>query len=374
MFVFSPSQNNYNVRRVHSQRGVILIAVLLIVTVVAGLAVKYTADYQLSLARAESRWHGLQSRAFLSGTEAIASLLFEQADIDGETDYLGEPWGNEVPIDDEGISGYAQLTDATNQLNLNDLGGVLANDKSMGNPERYTEPQRRFIRLLQTFPEIPVSQQQAEGLLEAVVDWMDIDDSESGAYGAESSYYQGLATPYFAANQMFISVEELRLIRGFDELPELVSLVLPFITVLPQESVGININTIVVTVTQPEAGLDIRANNLLRALGSATSLMPVGDNEIIQLLSERPETGFSDMTILAEEWKRLFGNVVLDTTGINSKTDFFWLTSRVQMGDQRRNVRSLFRRKGPGNTITVISRHDVFELPETNFIPESSNK
>lgn len=374
MFVFSPSQNNYNVRRVHSQRGVILIAVLLIVTVVAGLAVKYTADYQLSLARAESRWHGLQSRAFLSGTEAIASLLFEQADIDGETDYLGEPWGNEVPIDDEGISGYAQLTDATNQLNLNDLGDVLANDKPMGNPERYTEPQRRFIRLLQTFPEIPVSQQQAEGLLEAVVDWMDIDDSESGAYGAESSYYQGLATPYFAANQMFISVEELRLIRGFDELPELVSLALPFITVLPQESVGININTIVVTVTQPEAGLDIRANNLLRALGSATSLMPVGDNEIIQLLSERPETGFSDMTILAEEWKRLFGNVVLDTTGINSKTDFFWLTSRVQMGDQRRNVRSLFRRKGPGNTITVISRHDVFELPETNFIPESSNK
>lgn len=346
------------------QQGVIIISVLLIVGVIAGLAVKYTADYQLALARAESRWHSTQARAFLTGSESIVSLLFKSADIDPNTDYLGEPWSNEVPIFDEGISGYAQLVDATNKLNLNDLKSPLSRDKPMGSPDRYTEPQRRFIRLVQTFPELQITQQQAEGLLEAVVDWMDEDSEESGSYGAESNYYQGLATPYLAANQLFRSVEELRMVRGFDEMPQLYARLQPFITALPKTDAGININTLDIYIQQPYEQDGTFANNLARSLGSQHSLTPLDDSQAIQLFIDRPGTGFSDQESFIEAWKNLMGQEeLLAAEGLNVTTQFFWLMARVQMGDQRITVKSLFQRADTESGLKVISRADVYEMP-----------
>lgn len=366
MFGYFLLQNKLpsKVMRKSKQKGVIIISVLLIVGVIAGLAVKYTADYQLSLARAESRWHSIQARAFLTGSESIVSLLFKSADIDPNTDYIGEPWSNEVPIIDEGISGYAQLVDATNKLNLNDLKHELSRDKPMGSPDRYSESQRRFIRLLQTFPELQITQQQAEGLLEAVVDWIDEDAMESGTYGAESSYYQGLATPYFAANQLFRSVEELRLVRGFDEMPELYIRLQPFITALPKADVGINLNTLDIYIQQAYEQDGTFANNLARSLGSQQSLTPLDDSQAIQLFIDRPGTGFSDLESFIEEWKKLMGpEELLANEGLNVKTQFFWLMARVQMGDQRITVKSLFERADTESGIKVISRADVYEMP-----------
>jgi len=345
------------------ERGVILIAVLLIVAIVAGLGIKFASQYQLGLARAESRWHGTQARQFLEGTEEVAKLLFPEADLDPNTDYLGEPWNNPVPIEEEGVTGVAQLMDATSQLNLNDLGDALVGDKPIGSPERYKEPQRRFIRLLQSFPELPISQQDAEGLLEAIVDWIDPDDNESGMYGAESNYYQGLADPYLAANALFKSVDELRLVRGFNENPELVNVLLPFITVLPGNAVGININTIEATINQETAnGIQQRANNLIRSLGGVNDLTPLSDEDAVQFMSMRPETGFPDNGVLIEEWTKIFGDRNLDGTGLNLKSGFFWLNASVQMGDQRRSMRSLMLR-GEENKLKVIQREDVYELP-----------
>lgn len=356
--------------RLAQQRGVILIAVLLTVALVAALGIKFAAQYQLGLARAESRWHGLQARAFLEGTEEVAKLLFSTADLDPNTDYLGEPWGNEVPIEEEGVTGFAKLTDATAQLNLNDLNSALVAEKPQGSPDRYSEPQRRFIRLLQTFPDMPLGQQEAEGLLEAVVDWLDPDDAESGMGGAESNYYQGLADPYMAANASFKSIEELRLIRGFNEHPELVNRLLPFITVLPIQGAGININTLEAVLVQPgtkpepgETGGN-QANNLVRALGSADSLDPMSDADAIQFLMERKETGFPDTASIGEAWSRMFSGRQLDATGLNIKTNYFWLNASVQMVDQRRNMRSLMQKNEDGSvTLKVIQREDVYELP-----------
>lgn len=357
-----------NNRDPREQQGVILIAVLLTVALVAGLSIKFAAQYQLGLARAESRWHGLQARAFLEGTEEVAKLLFTTADLDPNTDYLGEPWANEVPIEEEGVTGFAKLTDATIQLNLNDLGDPMVADKPFGSPERYSEPQRRFIRLLQTFPEMPLGQQEAEALLEAVVDWMDQDDGESGMGGAESNYYQGLADPYMAANAPFKSTEELRLIRGFNENQLLVSRVLPFLTVLPASGVGININMMEAVMIQEGAEVDpgdissSQANNLVRALGSAQDLSPLNDSDAIQFLMERPETGFPDTGSISESFGRMFSGKQLEATGLGVKTNYFWLNSSVQMVDQRRNMRSLMQRGDNGN-LKVIQREDVYELP-----------
>src|SRR5690606_30080488 len=227
-------------------------------------------QYQLGLARAEARWHGAQARAFLEGTEEVAKLMFSVADNDPNLDFLGEEWSAQVPIEDDGVTGVAQLVDATAQLNLNDLITPVVVDKPMGDAGRYSEPQRRFIRLLQTFPDLPLNQNEAEYLLESVLDWMDADDNESGMGGAESNYYQGLKNGYLPANAPFKSVDELRLVRGFNDLPYLVLRLQAFVTVLPGDKVGMNINTLDAISPFGEG-----INNLWLTLNDVNSLAPL---------------------------------------------------------------------------------------------------
>jgi len=340
------------------QQGTVLVLVLLVVALVAALSVKFAAQYQLGLARAETRWHGAQARAFLEGTEEVAKLMFATADIDPKQDYLGEPWGSEVPIEDDGVSGIARLTDATTQLNLNDLATNFTPEKPVGSPERYTEQQRRFIRLLQTFPDIPLGQDQAEYLLEAIVDWMDPDENESGQGGAESNYYQSMPQPYLPANAPFKSLDELRLVRGFNENPLLVMRLMAFVTVLPSSeggAVGMNINTM-----ELRSPVDKGINNLLLTINDQGSLSPASESDAQQALKARPEIGFADTAAI----QNAFPGKNVDQ--LNRDTKFFWLNASVQLVDQRRSMRSLMiRDTTPQNrpTLKVIQRDDVYELP-----------
>lgn len=335
-----------------------LVLVLLIVALVAGLSVKFAAQYQLGLARAETRWHGAQARAFLEGTEDVAKLMFPEADIDKDKDFLGEPWGSEVPIEDEGVSGFARMTDATAQLNLNDLAGHQIDfTKPDGAPDRYSESQRRFIRLLQTFPDLPLDRNQAEMLLAAVVDWMDEDENESGPGGAESNFYQGMKEPYRTPNAFFKSVDELRLVRGFNENPLLVALLQPFITVLPVPDAGLNVNTLDLTGPYGKG-----INNLLLCLNSATELEPMNPEDMAQFFAQRPPDGWDKATMEAD-WNSMFSGNPLDMTNLNVVTRYFWLNSTVQLVDQRRSMRSLMMRGAEPGTLQVIRRDDVFELP-----------
>ena len=357
MCVSSPCLNN-NSKLPRAERGTILVLVLLIVALVAGLSVKFAAQYQLGLARAETRWHGAQARAFLEGTEEVAKLMFPEADLDPNIDYLGEPWGSEVPIDDEGVSGFAKLTDATTQLNLNDLARPIDLTKPEGTPERYSEPQRRFIRLLQTFPDLPLDQNQAETLLAGVVDWIDADETESGSGGAESNFYQGMKEPYRAANSFFKSIDELRLIRGFNESPVLIKLVQPFVTALPVADAGLNINTLDLVSPYGEG-----INNLLLCFNGSNDLAPMNPVDMAQFIETRPVAGFADKAAVSTAWDAMFAGKPLDNDGLNTATKFFWLNSTVQLVDQRRSMRSLMMRGTEAGTLKVIRRDDVFELP-----------
>jgi general secretion pathway protein K len=356
--VFSPCPNSNNNRFTpEGERGTVLVLVLLVVALVAGLSVKFAAQYQLGLARAETRWHGAQARAFLEGTEEVAKLMFREADFDQASDYLGEPWGSEVPIQDEGVNGFAKLTDATAQFNLNDLATPIDLSKPDGTPERYSEPQRRFIRLLQTFPDLPLDENQAEALLAGVVDWIDADEAESGSGGAESNFYQSMEEPYRAANALFKSTDELRLVRGFNESPVLIVLLQPFITAMPVADAGLNINTMDMVGPYGKG-----FNNLLLCINSADTLAPMNPVDMAQFIETRPVTGFQGEAGINEAWNALFPGRPL-AAGLKTSTNYFWLNSTVQLVDQRRSMRSLMKRGTEQGTLQVIRRDDVFELP-----------
>jgi general secretion pathway protein K len=343
------------------QRGMVLILVLLVVSMVVGLSVQYASQFQLGMARAESRWASVQARSLLIAAEEVAILLFPFGDIDQQMDYPEEPWNNPVPLTDEGIEGVAALVDAQTQLNLNDLGKVLDPASLAGNPDRYSESQRQFIRLLQTFPmEVPISQLEAENLMEAVADWLDGDNEQSGSGGAEAMYYQGMPQPYLPANGPFRSVDELRLVRGFSERPLLLPLLQPYLTVLPGTGLGLSVNDMPAENLHPAPGV----NRLRLSMNSKNLLVPLSDQQAQDFLLSRPETGFPDVNAINSTWRQVMGGEDLDLSGYKVKTDFFWLDSSIQMGDQRRQMRSLMKRAE--NSLQVVQRRMLYELPQVN--------
>lgn len=323
-----------------SQQGTVLIMAILIVAVVAGLSIKFASDYQLGLARAESRWHGLQARAYIQGAETLAMHWLKEDDP--AVDYAGEGWDAPMSFPIEGGYIAGVLLDASALLNLNSLNTPLAADKPANAHDRYSEHQRRFLRLLQTMPE-PMPQEQAVALLEALVDWMDVDDEESGFGGAESYFYQNQEMPYQAANGPFMSLDELRLVRYMT--PELMAWLRQHVTVLPSNA-SMNVNSLSLT--------------LLRTLNATDRLEPLSEADARQLVESLPESGFySSLEDLSSNWNLSVGGGNLDTSGLAVATFYFWLRAEVSLVDQRLIQRSLIQRDG--ETSRVLLRLDDYQ-------------
>jgi general secretion pathway protein K len=323
------------------ERGAVLIMVLLIVALVAGLGIKFAGDYQLGLARAEARWHGAQARAYLFSGEG-AAIKFLATD-DPAADYREELWGQPVPLDLPDNMGniLISIDDANSKFNLNRLLEVKADfaTKSATDASRYMPAQRMFIRLLQALPNpedphVPLvtSPDMAISILEAIVDWTDVDKEESGAGGAEDGYYLGQPDPYQAANMPFRSLEELQMVRGVT--PQIMRALRPYITVLdPGEILNIN--------TMPEI--------LFRCINLSTELLPLGESQAHTLIAEKPASGFyANLNDFDVSWNKISGasGVPVDKE-LAVSTKYFWLTTVVQIGDQRRVGRSLLQRGAP---------------------------
>lgn len=327
-----------------SERGAVLIMALLIVSVVAGLAVKFTDEYQLGLAKAESRWHGAQARSYLLAAETVASYVLEM-DPDPAVDYPEEGWGGETPVELGGVWLFVSITDAQSRMNLNDLaGGNLNSQRAHSDPGRYTEMQRRFIRLLQTFDEegVPLNPDEAIAVLEAVVDWIDRDNDVSGFGGAESEYYLGLDPEYLPANRPFASVEELRMVRHVT--PELMELLRPHLEVLPA-GLKTNVNTM--------------SPRLLRTINSEEDLLPLSQSQVELLMQGWPVDGYyPDVNSFRGDtvWASL--GVIPETGTLSVSTSHFAVNTIASLVEQRRAMRSILRRSN--DELEVVRRNDVY--------------
>ncbi len=332
------------------QRGVALIQALLIVALVTGLSVSFAARFERSVSQAESRWLGDQARAYLIGAEALGKFaLHQDAEQDGDdmVDHLEEDWAfAQPPFTFDGGWLEAGLSDAQGRFNINSLAEKVSDSGSVTNEaERFTENQRRFIRLLQTFEELPLDQAQAIEITEAVIDWIDSDDEPTGYGGAESLYYSGLEVPYVAPNRLLVSVQELLRVKNMT--PVLFRLLEPHIIALTTAS-EMNINTMNVT--------------LLRTLNMATSLEPLSLIDAENLLQER-QLGYFDTMEAFNENGVVAGlgtsSTPLVTDGLGVASQYFILTARAQVGEQQRQARSLLYRDSENdNQVTVLRRSD----------------
>ena len=210
------------------QQGIALITILVMValaTILAATIVKYQTN-----TRENTDYLKRQSQAQLYAKSAesfFQEILLNDAKNAGSVDHLNENWAKPMPafpIDGGFLTGVLQ--DESGKFNINSL---LKKDDSIN------EVAKAWFEKILVRVGLPAQ------LSEAVIDWQDQNDEQSGSMGAESAYYAGLKGRGLASNQKFYSVEELKQVRGFEG--DAYYLIEPYITAQPKIDASVNINT-----------------------------------------------------------------------------------------------------------------------------------
>ena len=241
----------YAGRAVTDERGVALIVTIFIVALVTVLVLEYHFDATVELELAAN--HGQDIQAYhlaMSGVSfARAVLQRDDATADGPGDFWYDQLGAGAPL-----SGFCYPPQLFLSL-ANETGDSVVGDGFTGataSPEANGETSEEgsdegcvSLRIIDEQGKLPLNALRPEPgsdapeleesewykifvaffdsfeidqeKIFALVDWVDTNDSPSpGGSGAESGYYEGLETPYTAANRPMRSLAELRLVRGFD--------------------------------------------------------------------------------------------------------------------------------------------------------------
>ncbi len=210
------------------QQGIALITILVMVALATILAATIAKRQANTAENTAYLMRQNQSLLYAKSAEAFFSeLLVDDANNAGAVDYLQENWAKPMPtfpVEDGFVSGTLQ--DESGKFNLNSL----VNDEGVPNPQAKLWFEKLLLRV-----GLP------EKLSEAVIDWQDADEEISGTMGAENSYYQGLPQGYLAANSKFHNVEELKLVRGFEDQKYLQ--IVDYVSALPASDSKVNVNT-----------------------------------------------------------------------------------------------------------------------------------
>jgi general secretion pathway protein K len=205
--------------------GVALLITLLVLVLIVILTMEI---FRAGARAAQTGAYGRDSiRATLlaeAGTAAARIALREHLK-DNQYDTLDQIWSRPVPPIELGEGTILVIVeDEERKINLNRL--ILPNGNAPD--EQRLAVFRKLLTILDVEPT----------LADAVVDWLDNDDA-SRVGGAESAYYLSLPYPYRAKNDLFDTVDEVRLVRGMT--PETFEKIKPFVTI--HSSGKVNLNT-----------------------------------------------------------------------------------------------------------------------------------
>ncbi len=308
-------------RVLRQEKGMVLLLVLVVVALLSALLTEWAFSTHVDMRLTETFRDS--TRAWYLGKGGVeAGRMILQNDTNA-WDHPSELWGQGIPGYPIGENGSVFITieDLDGKLNLNTL--VSAG----GNPN--TVMIRRLYRLFDI-----LGLQSPGDLTAAVVDWIDEpgnvydqiifeDNSTLPVTGAEDAYYQGLDSPYPAANTAMISIEELSMVRGFT--PEVLAVVLPHISV--NGSANLNLNT-----ATPE---------LLQAWDKDVSTQAI--DEILLARETAPFESADDVKdiLTLDDWTALNRNIDVTVAG-----ETFRITSLGRVGDGARQVTAVVSGNG----------------------------
>ncbi len=248
------------------ERGFALVLTLIITALLVALTVEFVDEVYVDTSLSHNYVAAQQASILAaSGVEGGKRLLQYTLSLQQYTTLL-DPWAQPLKFEEEQGKIVITIEEESGKLNLNYL---LAENLDGKRP--YYDMALRLFKKLELSPE----------LLDALVDWRDTDEDPNPA-GAESNYYGRLKPPYSAKNGTLDTLEELRLVKGFDSAA--INKLRPYVTVYTDEQVSqtakININT--------------APKNLIAALSDKMT-----DDLATRVLDQRKTTPFNSAADLA---------------------------------------------------------------------------
>lgn len=247
-----------------------------------------------------------------AGVDWVRAVLSDDRRL-SNVDHLGEAWALRMPlmpIEKGVLAGH--IDDQQGMFNLNNL---VQDGKSSAT---YSARFKRLLALL-SLPET---------LADALVDWMDADNTSQLQGGAEDEYYLGLNPPYLASNRPLTDVTELALVRGFNSAVR--ARLRPYVTALPRFT-PINVNT-----APPEV--------------LAAVIEGLGINGARTLVEQRQRAYFRDD---ADFLNRLPQGAVAEDSDVSISSDYFMATLRVTRGEAQAQSVVLLARMDAGWPIII---------------------
>lgn len=319
------------------QRGVALILAVLMVAVAATAAATMAWQQHIEIRRTQNLLAREQAMAYAKAAESYAiDVLYNDRNDDKAknqiVDNLEEDWNTPGGLPYQGATIQLELEDLQGRFNINNLAFEPADisQKSVH--------MKRFERLLLA-TEIVQQPGQAEGLGQAVADWLDPDQNQRFLGGAEDGVYVRNDPPYRTADRQMRSPTELRLVNGFDA--ESYNKLAPLITALPVEAANaptpLNINTLKAP--------------LYPALGAALT------GKALDSFVENRGEGWETVEDLLQD--QIFQSIPEDERDhLSVASDWYLAKIEVSLSNARVQLRSIIRRDQK-NVFVVVQRTET---------------
>jgi len=321
-------------RHRRDRKGMALLTVLLMVTVMAAIAVALLDDVRFSTRRASNLASVGQAQWYALGAEALArkriERLIRQAGpvTPTEPDWNGRPFA--FPIEAGQIQ--AVVRDGQACFNLNSV--------VSGIDGAYVARPRGAEQLVALGRALGVDEGRMRAVAEALTDWIDSDQTPLPR-GAETAAYAGRETPLRTPGALLLEPGELRLIRGVDA--EVYGRLRPFVCALPTSDLSpINPNTLSVDDAPLLVMLSEGRLNPARAR-AAIAARPRGGWRDIGAFWSQP--AMAEATPASEVYDQL-----------TLTTRYFAFRSDVDFAGARVTRTALFRTLPDGRVETVVHR------------------
>ncbi len=299
------------------QRGFVLITVLLVIAILFPLVLAFNSRVQVNLLQADNFRNSVQAvRLARSGVEGAIGIL--KAD-DASYDTLRDTWAIDFPSLALGEGKVeVKIRDEDSKIPINQLLHSNGVDVNRDVEQRL----RSLIIRLGGRPEV----------VDALIDWMDADDTVTAPEGAEDVYYKEHG--YRCKNGPIDSLDELAMVKGFDK-ELLVDRQLAQYLTAAQTDGKINVNT---------ASTDV----LYAVLGTQTALLaqPLNDSDIDDLVRYRDEhelKNAQDLNAVVKISTTQTGNIA---ALIKVNSAFFTVSSKCTLGRVVYNMEALLQRDG----------------------------
>jgi Type II secretory pathway, component PulK len=321
------------------QRGMALLVVLLLLAVMVTMASSMTQRFRMEWQRTYNQQLQLQNYWYLLGSETlVAKVLVQDLKDNPEKTSLAQYWASEgqlFPVEAATLQGVVRDSQAC--FNLNALSST-----SAGTDEETTSASALYRANVfrQLLLSLNVEDYRAQQITAALQDWLDT-NTIARSLGAEDSEYEALSHPYLPANGLMLDVSELRAVRGIDAA--LYRRLLPYVCVIPEKTLQINVNTL---------------RTMQAPLLAALFLNNLTVDDARNILEQRPREGWNSVAEFLE--LGALSNTAAAGDQVQSaltiKSFYFLATLQAETDRYQTRIVSLFQRQS-NNQVTVIRRH-----------------